>query len=64
MPNPIWRRYSPLLHEMMILNSIIWAGDSAAAANFPRYEKAEIAGGITVCVVRGEAPATVNSLSG
>lgn len=64
MPNPIWRRYSPLLHEMMILDSIIWAGDSAAAANFPRYEKAEIAGGITVCVVRGEAPATVNSLSG
>lgn len=41
----------------MILNSIIWAGDKAAPANFPRYEKEEIAGGITLCVVRGKAAA-------
>lgn len=46
----------------MVLNSFIWAGDSAAAANFPRYETAEIAGGITVCVVRGEATAIAGNV--
>lgn len=45
----------PYWFEVMILNNIIWAGDNAAPANFPRYEKKKIAGGITLCVVRGEA---------
>lgn len=44
----------------MALNSIIGAGDKAAPANFPRYEKEKIAGGITMCVVRGEATATAS----
>lgn len=45
----------PHWFEVMILNSIIWAGDKAAPVNVPRYEKQEIAGGITLCVVRGKA---------
>lgn len=45
----------------MALNSVVWAGDNAAPANFPRYEK-EIAGGITVCVVRGEAAAAASNV--
>lgn len=45
----------------MALNSVVWAGDNTAPANFPRYEK-EIAGGITVCVVRGEAAATASNV--
>lgn len=55
----------PYWFEVMILNSIIWAGDNAAQANFPRYEKEKIAGGITLCVVGGEAAASdvVASLS-
>lgn len=54
-------RWSPLLDEVMALNSVVWAGDNAAPANFPRYEK-EIAGGITVCVVRGEAAAAASNV--
>lgn len=52
----------PYWFEVMILNSIIWAGDNAAPANFPRYEKEKIAGGITLCVVRGEAAATASDV--
>ena len=52
----------PYWFEVMILNSIIWAGDNAATANFPRYEKEKIAGGITRCVVRGEAAATIGDV--
>lgn len=54
-------RWSPLLDEVMALNSVVWAGDNAAPANFPRYEK-EIAGGITVCVVRGEVAAAASNV--
>lgn len=43
----------PYWSEVIILNSIIWAGDNAAPANFPRYEKEKIAGGITRCVEEG-----------
>lgn len=46
-----------------ILNSIIWAGDNAAVANFPTYEKEMIAGGITLCVVRGGACVAAAPLS-
>lgn len=52
----------PYWFEVMILNSIIWVGDNAAPANFPRYEKEKIAGGITLCVVRGEAAATASDV--
>lgn len=51
--------YGALL-EVMILNSIIWAGDKKALANFPRYEKKKIACGITLCAVRGEAATTAS----
>lgn len=44
----------------MVLNSAIRAGEDTAPDNFPRYEKEKIAGGITVCVVRGEAIATAS----
>jgi len=55
-------RYNPLLVQVVILNSIIWAADSVAPANFPRYEKEKIAGGITLCVVRGEAAAAARDV--
>lgn len=44
----------------MVLNSAMRAGEDAAPDNFPRYEKEKIAGGITVCVARGEAIATAS----
>lgn len=52
----------PYWFDVMVLNSIISPGDNEAPANFPRYEKEKIAGGITVCVVRREATATASNV--
>lgn len=52
----------PYWFEVVILNSAIWAGDNAAQANFPRYEKKKIACGITLCVARGEAAAATSDV--
>lgn len=47
----------PYWFAAMKLKSIIWA----ALANFHRYEKEKIAGGITVSAVREDAAATTSA---